>query len=478
MSEAPLIEVLGADEAEARQRRAAGALAAAGLEPGDRVAFCLPSSAGLLCAVLGALRTGVVPVLLNATLVPTERELLLADARPSLTIIDAGALAALDRGTPMDLSPYPLARPMHYTSGTTGRAKGVWTGIWDQPTAAAAFRDEADLWGFGPSDVHLVCSPMYHSVSIRFAAGTLLSGGTCVILSRFDAAAALAALSGAAEVVPTTTFMAPAALHRLVSLGSALPARFDSLRLLVHAGSPCPPVVKRAALERVGPDVLWEFYGSTEGQFTVCSSAEWSERPGTVGRARVGRHLTVDDDGTVWCRPPSFARFVYWDDEAKTAAAWRDGSFTVGDIGRLDGDGYLFLDGRRDDLIISGGVNVYPAEVEAALAEVPGVSEVAVFGVPDETWGERVCAAVVPDADVRDPVGHDGSFDVSLLRAQAEARLAPYKRPKEYIVARSLPRTATGKLQRRLVPEMLGLGGGVRSGGRIRGRSRERRGEQ
>ncbi|HEX4219349.1 MAG TPA: AMP-binding protein [Acidimicrobiales bacterium] len=355
MNDGPIVEVLGADEAEVRQRRAAGALAAAGLEPGDRVAFVLPSSAALLCAVLGALRTGMVPVLLNATLVPTERELLLADARPSLSIVDDGALAALDRGTPVDLSPYPLARPMHYTSGTTGRAKGVWTGIWDQPTAAAAFRDEADLWDFGPGDVHLVCSPMYHSVSIRFAAGTLMSGGTCVVLSRFDAAAALAALSGKAGVLPTTTFMAPAALHRLLSLGSALPARFDSLRLLVHAGSPCPPVVKRAAMERVRPDVLWEFYGSTEGQFTACSSAEWTERPGTVGRARVGRRLTVDDDGTVWCHPPSFARFLYWDDEAKTAAAWRDGSFTVGDIGRLDSDGYLFLDGRRDDLIISGG---------------------------------------------------------------------------------------------------------------------------
>ena len=136
----------------------------------------------------------------------------------------------------------------------------------------------------------------------------------------------------------------------------------------------------------------------------------------------------------------------------------------MGDIGRLDGDGYLFLDGRRDDLIISGGVNVYPAEVEAALAEVPGVSEVAVFGVPDETWGERVCAAVVPEADVRDGAGHDGSFDVGLLRAQAEGRLAPYKRPKEYVVTRSLPRTATGKLQRQLVPEMLGLDDGERGG--------------
>ncbi len=453
MTDRPVVEVLTSEEAEVRQRRAAGALAAAGLGPGDRVAFCLSSSAGLLCAVLGALRSGVVPVLLNATLVQSEREALVADARPSLTITDEAGLAALDGGPAMDLSPYPRARPMHYTSGTTGRAKGVWTGVWGEPTAAAAFADEADLWAFGPSDVHLVCSPMFHSVSIRFAAGTLLSGGTCVILGRFDAAEALQALSGRAGVVPTTTFMAPAALQRLLGLGDALPRRFDSLRLLVHAGSPCPPVVKRAALDRVGPDVLWEFYGSTEGQFTACSSTEWLDRPGTVGRARAGRRLTVDGDGTVWCRGPEFARFVYWDDEAKTAAAWRDGSFTVGDIGRLDPEGYLYLDGRRDDLIISGGVNVYPAEVEAALAEVPGVAEVAVFGVPDGTWGERVCAAVVAEV---------GKFDVGLLRARAEARLAPYKRPKEYIVTPSLPRTATGKLQRRLVPGALGFGDGAR----------------
>ncbi len=347
--------------------------------------------------MLGALRTGVVPVLLNATLVEAERDVLLADARPSLTVTDAASLAALDRGSPVDLAPYPLARPMHYTSGTTGRAKGVWSGVWDDTTAFAAFDDEADLWGFDRDDVHLVCSPMYHSVSVRFAAGTLLRGGTCIILSRFDAKAACDALSGGAGPVPTTTFMAPTALKRLLSLGPALPERFDALRLLAHAGSSCPPVVKRAAMERVGPDVLWEFYGSTEGQFTVCSPQEWQQRPGTVGRARAGRELTVDEDGTVWCRPPGFGRFVYWGDEEKTAAAWRDGAFTVGDLGRLDADGYLFLDGRRDDLIISGGVNVYPAEVEATLAEVHGVSEVAVFGVADETWGERVCAAVVPD---------------------------------------------------------------------------------
>jgi long-chain acyl-CoA synthetase len=341
---------------------------------------------------------------------------------------------------------------MHYTSGTTGRAKGVWSGLWDAATSEAAFTDEADLWAFGPGDVHLVCSPMYHSVSIRFAAGTLLRGGTCIILSRFDADVARHALLGRHGPVPTTTFMAPSALARLLADGPAPSGRFDSLRLLVHAGSPCPAPLKRRAMGRVGPGVLWEFYGSTEGQFTVCPPDEWDARPGTVGRARPGRSLSVDDDGTIWCRPPEFARFAYWGDEAKTASAWRDGRFTVGDLGRLDADGYLYLDGRRDDLIISGGVNVYPAEVEAVLGEVDGVSEVAVFGSPDDRWGERVCAAVVPatplsPASIRTLIAEVGGH--------ASTRLAGYKRPKQYVVLAALPRTATGKVQRSLIPGLV-----------------------
>ncbi len=451
-----------AAQAEDLERRAAGALFELGCRPGDRVTISLPSSANLLCTVVGALRTGVVPVLLNATLLPAERRVLEDDARPRLRITDPAQVDELLAGPPRDLSPRPLSRPMHYTSGTTGRPKGVWAGLWDEDVAAAAFDDEADLWSFGPDDVHLVCSPMYHSVSIRFAAGTLLRGGTCVVLSRFDPATALRVLEGTAVggetvPVPSTTFMAPSVLRRVLDLAGGEAARtLRPLRLLVHAGSPCPVPLKRAALDALRPGALWEFYGSTEGQFTVCSPDDWLGRPGTVGRARPGRTLEVDPDGTVWCSPPSFGSFRYWDDEEKTKAAWRGGFFTVGDLGRLDENGFLFLDGRRDDLIISGGVNVYPAEVEAVLSELEAIAEVAVVGIADDRWGERVCAAVVPNARVRSRAALTEQVETF-----AGQRLAPYKRPKEYVVVDALPRTTTGKVQRHRLRALLeGAGDG------------------
>jgi acyl-CoA synthetase (AMP-forming)/AMP-acid ligase II len=462
MRDAPTVQILGAPEAEEKQRRAAGALLGRGCVAGDRVLFSLGSSADLICAVLGAARVGLIPVLLNATLTTEERDRLVADARPRVQILSPADLSVLMEGTPAELSAYPLTRPMHYTSGTTGRPKGVTTGVWDEATAKAVFEDEAAVWQFDADDLHLVCSPMYHTVSVRFSAGTLLSGGSLAILSRFDAATALHALR---RLRPTTAFLVPTHLQRMLTspqLGGD--EAFDSLRFLAHAGAPCPPSVKRATMARLRTGEVWEFYGSTEAQFTVCGPDEWLEHPGTVGRARPGRRLSVspigpedgtdgtddstdDGSGTVWCDLPPFARFSYWGDEEATRAAWRGSACTVGDLGRLDAEGYLYLTGRRHDLIISGGVNVYPAEVEAVLAAAPGVTELAVFGLPDEQWGQKVCVAYVADRSV----------DEAALRSRADAHLAPYKRPKLYFRTADLPHTATGKLLRRFIPEHLGL---------------------
>ncbi len=470
---APAVEVLDAADAEDRQRRAAGALLSRGCRSGDRVLFCLGSSADLICAVLGAARVGVIPVLLNATLTEPERDSLIADARPTLAVLAQSELSPLFGGPPAELSPYPLTRPMHYTSGTTGRPKGVTTGVWDEATAKAVFDDEAAIWQFDPRDLHMVCSPMYHTVSVRFATGTLLSGGSLAILSRFEAATALGVLR---RLRPTTAFLVPTHLQRILQ-SPELDAdeTFDSLRFLAHAGAPCPPSVKRATMAHVQAGAVWEFYGSTEAQFTVCGPDEWLAHPGSVGRARPGRRLSIvpagtdegrggdaalgdaalddaagDGAGTIWCEMPPFARFSYWGDEAATRRAWRGDACTVGDLGRLDDEGYLYLSGRRHDLIISGGVNVYPAEVEAVLSAVPGVLQLAVFGVPDEQWGQKVCVAYVADLA--------GAEEV--MREAASTHLAPYKRPKAYFATTELPHTATGKLLRRAVPAHLGLAEG------------------
>ena len=450
----PRVELLTAEAAEPRMAAAAGSLLAAGVEPGERVAFWMGSSADLLCAVLGAARVGIIPVMLNAGLLRAERDALIADAAPSASFLDPAALTPLFDGPKAELSPWPLTRPMHYTSGTTGRAKGVTTGVLDEATAKAVFDDEAHVWGFSSDDTHMVCSPMYHTVAIRFSAGTLLSGGSLAILSRFDAATALRTLR---DVRPTTTFLVPTHLQRLLALDDlGAEERFTSLRLLAHAGAACPPIIKRAAIERVPDGALWEFYGATEGQFTTCSTAEWLERPGTVGRARPGRTLSIDpiegehDVGTIWCEVPDFARFSYFGNPTATADAWRGSAFSVGDIGRLDDDGYLSLTGRRTDLIITGGVNVYPAEIEAALAELDGVDEVCVFGLDDEQWGQRVCAAVVGSP----------TLTPEWVREQSRSVLAPFKRPKDVYLTADLPIGPTGKVLRREIVAHLGLAEG------------------
>ncbi|MGH2685482.1 MAG: class I adenylate-forming enzyme family protein [Actinomycetota bacterium] len=433
------VERLTAAESDDLQRRIAGGLADAGLRSGDRIALVASSSGLLLSAILGSLRTGVIPVVLNPALLAEEQAMLIADAAPACVVRD-DELAALATGPPVDLAPAPLGRPMHYTSGTTGTPKGVWSGVLSEQEGLDLAAEEADLWRFAPDDVHLVCSPLHHSAPIRFGGGTLLAGGTVLILRHFDAALAASVIRAHR---PTTAFMVPAHLQRLFALGQV--PDLSSFRLLAHAGAPCPPPLKRAALASFPTGTVWEFYGSTEGQFTACSPLEWIERPGTVGRARPARRLTTDPDGTIWCEVPAHARWAYWRDEIRTEQAWRGDAFTVGDIGRIDDDGYLWLDGRRDDLIISGGINVYPVEVEVALSDLDGVDELAVFGVPDERWGQRVCAAVIGTVSPGQVIDH------------ARSRLATYKCPKDVYYVTDLPRTSTGKIRRSEIARALGL---------------------
>ncbi|GAB2990868.1 class I adenylate-forming enzyme family protein [Nocardioides montaniterrae] len=402
------------------------------LQPGDRVALLVAGSPAYLDVVHRLLTAGIAPIPLDPRLTPFERERILTPLDPQLVLTEDHEVGALADALP---DPgLPLLRPMHCTSGTTGTPKGVWSGLLPASEAQALVDEERDLWGFRDDDVNLVLSPLYHSAPLRFALGTALAGGRVVIPGPFEPALITAAI---AQHRPTTMFCVPTHLQRLfVHWDEQGWPDLSSFRLVAHAGAPCPTDVKRRLIERFPAGSTWEFYGSTEGQFTACRSEEWLERPGTVGRARPGRSLSVDADGQIWCTVPSYARFTYWGEPEKTAAAWRGDAFTVGDAGRLDEDGYLYLDGRRDDLIITGGVNVYPTEVEQVLGGCPGVSDVAVHAGDDEQWGQRVCATVV------------GTATEAELSAYARAHLAPPKRPKTWTFRDELPRTLTGKVRR------------------------------
>ena len=399
------------------------------LREGSRVALLVPGSHAYLDAVMGLLAKGMLPIPLDPRLTTYERDRILAHLDPHLVVEDEAALAVLPRSGGL-----PRARPMHVTSGTTGTPKGVYSGPLSADLAAALVAEERDLWGFDGDDVNLVLSPLYHSAPLRFAMGTRLAGGRVVIPRPFDPEGITATIEAER---PTSMFCVPTHLQRLFAHWDQVGTPdLSSFRLVAHAGAPCPADVKRQLIETFPRGSTWEFYGSTEGQFTACPSEEWLTRPGTVGRARPGRTLTVDDDGVIWCAVPEHARFSYYGDPEKTAAAWRGDRFTVGDVGRIDEEGYLYLEGRRQDLIISGGVNVYPLEVEQVLGEHPGVKDIAVYAVDDAEWGQRVCAAVVGDASEPD------------LTAYAREHLAPPKRPKTWVFHDVLPRTLTGKVRR------------------------------
>ncbi len=434
---------------------AAARLLHMGVTPGDRIAIAPNNEKDIdqaqrqqsstIMSVWGALAVGVIPVMVNPDLSEREREYILRDSEPSIVFDTTESLVALSSSfeESYPLPPYPLGRPMHYTSGTTGKPKGVWSGVLTPEFAAGLWATEIEMWDCSSRDTSLVHGPLTHSGPLRFALYTLLAGGDVLLPGWFDAERHAIAI---AEHRPSIAFVVPSHMQRLLERPGGLAE--SPYRMLVHAGSACAPVIKQAIHEWAGAENVWEFYGSTEGQFTTMPGTQWALRPGSVGRARPERELRIID-GTIWCTPPEYGYFEYWGDPEKTAAAWQviDGKrwFTVGDLGRLDEEGYLYIEGRREDLIITGGMNVYPAELEAEILAFDGVHDVAVFGIPDERWGQKVCAAVV------------GDVDIDALTTRLRQDLAGYKQPKEYFVVEQLPRTASGKIQRLKVAGQLGL---------------------
>ena len=452
-------------ELDARQRAICGYLREIGIVAGDRIAVLATNRIESLEVTIGALRGGIVPVPINPQLTPPEISYLLEDSGSRVFFTDrtVETTALLDatisfgdayercihEAEPDDIADVARGRPMHYTSGTTGRPKGVWVETPDEERAKATSASFISLWGLRPDDVHLVCSPLAHSAPHRFALRTLEAGGRVVLQGKFNAPGTLAAIE---LFGVTSTFMVPTHLERILGLGRQGVTRHDlsTMRVLAHAGAPMRQKTKETALEVFPPGSVWEFYGSTEGQATRISSEEWLGRRGSVGRALPGGEVIVADDagdelpagevGWVWVRDPSAERWRYWGDEQKTLSAWRGDAFCVGDLGSLDADGYLYLAGRGDETIITGGVNVYPLEVENALAEHPSVSEALVYGVADDEWGQEVRALVVP--------APNQPLDADVLRSWARGRLAGFKCPRVIEIVDDLPRTATGKPQR------------------------------
>ena len=338
-----------------------------------------------------------------------------------------------------------------YTSGTTGRPKGVVHGGINPERMALAHQGLMALWGFTPDDVHLLAGPAYHAGPGGYAFTTLHAGGTVAIMPTWDPREALRTIEARGA---TTTFMTPAHFIRLLEVPDEERGRHDlsSLRLVIHAGAPCPVTVKQRLIEALPATEVWELYGASEGGATRVSPDEWLARPGTVGKPWPGVEvLIIGDDGepvatgeegVIYIRPAGgAATFHYHRDDAKTKAAWRDDAFTVGDVGRLDDDGYLYITDRVADMVLRDGVNVYPREIEEVLHGHPAVVDCAVFGVPDERHGEAIAAVV----EVREPVTREE------LAAHVRTRLADFKCPTQLELVDELPRDPNGKVLKRLL---------------------------
>src|SRR5437868_1017983 len=438
-----------------------------GLEPGDSIAMVLPNSVEVFELYLAALQAGWYLIPINHHLVAPEIAYIVQDCDAKVFVAherfaDACAAAAKELGFPEDrrfavgsvpgFLPYqqlkegqPTALPsdrrtgavMNYTSGTTGKPKGVRRALpaADPETSAISSGGMLLLFGLQPHDdnVHICGSPLYHTAVLVFAGGALQLGHTVVLMDKWTP-------EGMLELIDryrvTNSHMVPTQFHRLLALPDDARARHDlsSLRHMVHAAAPCPIDVKRRMIEWWGP-VIDEYYAASEGGGTLVTAEQWLQKPGTVGTPWPISEIAIFDDdgnrieepnrsGTVYMSMQT-GDFEYYKDKEKTEKNRIGKFFTVGDIGYLDEDGYLFLQDRKADMIISGGANIYPAEIESVLLMHPKIADAAVFGIPHEDWGEEVKAVVEP-APGADP----GPELADEILAFSRDKLAKFKMPK------------------------------------------------
>jgi long-chain acyl-CoA synthetase len=461
-------------------------LRALGLQPGDAIAMLLPNGAEVFELFLAVGQAGFYLIPVNWHLVGPEIAYIVQDCEAKVFVAHArfaeSATAAADEiefpaegrfvvggdidgfrayetlkdgqptSTPTDRQ---MGLVMNYTSGTTGRPKGVrrrLPGV-DPETGGGTFGGMLYLFGLPPFDdnVHIVGSPLYHTAVLVFSGAAIHIGHTVVVMDKWTPQQMMHLID---KYRVTNTHMVPTQFVRLLGIPEDERARYDvsSLRHMIHAAAPCPPDVKRQMLDWWGP-VIDEYYAASEGGGTYVFAQEWLEHPGTVGRKWPTSEIAILDDdgnelpagqiGTVYMHMQT-GNFEYFKDKEKTDKSFRGKFFTVGDAGYVDEDGWLFLSDRKIDMIISGGANIYPAEIESELIMHPQVADVAVFGIPHDDWGEEVKAVVEPVEGV------DGSPELEHeILEWSKTRLAKFKTPKSIDFTDAMPRDPNGKLYKR-----------------------------
>lgn len=435
--------------------RIARLLAARGVREGDTVVVGVVNAPEHVFVTVAAWKLGALMLPLRAILPARERDGILALAQPALIFAeweDAAYptihRADLSQSAAYDDAPLP-DDPLHpgkaiASGGSTGRAKIVI----DRTTHPVRYAARAARLGAAHGQVQLLCAPLYHNSPFLAAYGGLADDHTLVLMEHFDAEQAIAAIE---RHRVNYAYMPPIIMRRIIMHPGVRDRDFSSIQAIQSSAAPCPPWLKQAWIDLIGAEKVYEVYGSTEGiGATIIRGDEWLAHPGSVGRplscelrilGEGGADLPPGTVGEIYMRPTATPSPTFRYVGGATMNATGDGFYSVGDLGWVDDDGYLFIADRRVDLIITGGANVYPAEVEAALHDHPAIADLAVIGVPDEEWGRRVHAIIQPLDPAHPPAFAD-------LDAQARERIASYKVPKTYEIVAELPRNEAGKIRR------------------------------